>query len=80
MNPTPLSEEQSPASVSLAPLRGLRLYHWLEVVEYRRLAADYPRTDLIRCYNAKADMHLKFVQTLNEFFPVGDTAEQDVPK
>ena len=51
---------------NLIALRELRLYHWQTALYFRSL-------DL----NESADFHIGFVQILNDFFPVGDTAEHD---
>jgi hypothetical protein len=78
---------------SIEGLRELRLWHWSQVVMNRQLAAstwqkiqarDLPNEPWIRktarAYDRNADTHLKFVQVLNDFFPVGDTAENDAAK
>ena len=53
-------------AAQLVALRELSLYHW-------RTALYYRAQDL----NESANFHIGFVQLLNDFFPVGDTAEQD---
>lgn len=64
-------------------LRALRLWHWKMALSYREqqvhLESFKSRSlkDTINRYKAAADRHLTAVQTLNEFFPIGDTAERD---
>lgn len=61
-----------------AALRMLRLWHWQQVVMRRRFANGERLTQRYRdMENSAADQHLAFVQTLNNFFPAGDTAERD---
>lgn len=50
----------------LAGLRRLRLYHWQAGLRARSHG-----------YDKSANMHLRFVQTLNDFFEQDDTAERD---
>lgn len=57
-------------------LRELRLWHWKEAQRWRRDADDYVEG----LADKQAGKHLKFVQTLNDFFPIGDTAENDAEK
>lgn len=76
-----------------AQLRKLRLWHWLEMLkavkEYEEsdYAADRHmqgnpgfseklRADA-RSARAKRAIHLGAVQVLNDFFPMGETAEKD---
>lgn len=64
----------------LAKLRALRLWHWRRVLEQRsnqQLCFNDKAYKLSRSYEVSADFHLAQVQLLNEFFPVGDTAEGD---
>jgi hypothetical protein len=67
-------------------LRALRLWHWREALKWRdsarriglELYEHEKKTDGRYTYqNGLADQHIKFVQTLNDFFPVGDNAESD---
>mgnify|MGYP003577262532 CR=1 FL=1 len=59
-------------------LRALRLWHWRQCLMNRTgaesITYDSPVKDTL---NLHADFHLAQVQLLNEFFPVGDTAEGD---
>lgn len=61
-------------------LRELRKWHWLQVNIKRESArsarAMYYKTAALS-FDLEANMHMKFVQTLNDFFPEGDTAEKD---
>lgn len=64
--------------VRLIGLRALRLYHYQAMLRLRTYAADADMRDSdSKHYNKRANFHLGFVQTLNEFFPIGDTAERD---
>lgn len=59
-------------------LRALRLYHWQAVLRLRSYAADADmRKSDSEHYNKRANFHLTQVQLLNDFFPIGDTAERD---
>lgn len=64
-------------------LRGLRLWHWQRAMKYRELQGSLERfnsrslRDCIKRYDESASVHLSAVQTLNEFFDIDDTAEQD---
>jgi hypothetical protein len=58
-------------------LRELRLWHWKQVLIWRDLAKYASSRHFADSYNKAADEHIKFVQTLNDFFDVGDTAEKD---
>ena len=59
-------------------LRALRLHHWQAVLNLRSYAADADmRKSDSKHYNKRADFHLTQVQLLNDFFPIGDTAERD---
>lgn len=80
----PLEASLLPASI-LARLRELRLWHWEKCQVNRRVVnlvegcehqTEYKRMVAENCHK-KADFHMKQVQLLNEFFPVGDTAEGD---
>ncbi len=76
----------------LDEVRKLRLWHWREAMAARKQAQNaQDRAEAVkgdRTYsaqmqgmadlkNADANHHIRAVQTLNSFFPVGDTAEQD---
>lgn len=63
---------------TLARLRVLRLWHWQHVVRYQK-HLNNPRTNRLkrREYHSLHTLHLGAVQALNEFFPIGDTAERD---
>lgn len=62
-------------------LRAMRLFHWRSVLAHRMYARGKGLTPrFIKDENAVADMHLGFVQTLNDFFAVGDTAERDAER
>lgn len=76
----------------LDEVRKLRLWHWREAMAARKQAQNaQDRAEAVkgdRTYsaqmqgmadlrNADANYHIRAVQTLNSFFDVGDTAEQD---
>ena len=66
------------APALLEGLRDLRLYHWQAVLRLRVYAADVDmRKSDSEHYNKRANFHLSQVQLLNDFFPIGDTAERD---
>lgn len=65
---------------SMQDLRELRLWHWNRLLAERRMQEMVSHPLLVAGYKRLADFHLKQVQTLNMFFPVGDTAEQDHAK
>lgn len=70
-------------------LRALRLWHWKQAMACRTSAQQYAEmidegwgdaaANSMRCddLNARANEHIFHVQTLNDFFPVDDTAEKD---
>lgn len=67
----------------LKSLRELRLWHWREVLSLRskaNLQRKYRSNvgDMMAAaFDRQANKHLGHVQTLNEFFAIGDTAERD---
>lgn len=73
-------------------LRKLRLWHWKQAMACRSSANQYADminegfgdagANAMRCddLNGRANEHLYHVQTLNDFFPIGDTAERDEAK
>ena len=69
-------------------LRELRLWHWKLGLKHRQGQYDLEALqnthkkssslkDCIKTYSDAANVHFTAVQTLNEFFPIGDTAERD---
>lgn len=65
---------------ALARLRQLRLWAWLQVKTHRRCQEDAERAGLaaIAAVHKKvANDALGHVQTLNDFFPVGDNASEE---
>lgn len=74
-------------------LRKLRLYHYKEALKHSK-ARTYYEQHRAKCYSfeiahinrkiraeqAKWSEHMGFVQALNEFFKVGDTAERDLER
>ncbi len=77
-----LAELQAKAdAASLARLRVIRLWHWRQLLRSRMHARSCASPSLMRQYNDEADMHLGFVQSLNDYFPdPHDTAERDASK
>lgn len=63
-------------------LRALRLWHWKQAMDARQDTRDAERYRpyAIRIFEATVGFHIKAVQTLNDFFPVGDTAEDDAAR
>ena len=66
--------------IAAEALRPIRLWHWKQVGIRRNYAALAFSQKERNVHNAKANQHMKFVQQLNDFFPAGDTAEQDAKK
>jgi hypothetical protein len=64
-------------------LRELRLSHWRAAMKFRAAQRNLEEfksrslKDCIKRYDTYANEHLTAVQTLNEFFDIGDTAERD---
>lgn len=59
-----------------ATLREMRLWHWRQMLQHRALAKLGPR-DVAAGFDESANRHMRFVQALNDAFPVEDTAERD---
>lgn len=68
----------------LSDMRKLRLWHWKQVIINREVANE--GCGCLQCSAVKhihdriADQHIGYVQTLNNFFESGDTAERDAYK
>lgn len=71
------------SKVTIDGLRALRLWHWQQAMAARQqekdakaglIAGDWEALDKL------VGFHIKHVQTLNDFFPFGDTAEHDEDK
>lgn len=69
-------------------LRELRLWHWKQGLKHRQLQYSAEKALMkntksesiklyVDSYKSEANVHFTAVQTLNEFFPIGDTAERD---
>lgn len=68
-------------------LRTIRLWHWQMAMKHRKAETDLIELkakrggsslkSCIKTYADAANLHLTAVQTLNEFFEIGDTAEKD---
>lgn len=73
--------------LELDKLRELRLWHWNKVltnsryiVWCNRQGRPYTESQSYKLKVMDHANHMRFVQTLNDFFPVGDTAEKDAAK
>lgn len=67
-------------NVSIESIRELRLFLWEECMFNRQTARIMRERNLIDSaltIDAHADKYVKHIQVLNDFFPVGDTAELD---
>lgn len=62
---------------ALARLRELRSHHWRELIKARHNAQRAATGSQAMRYHEDANTHLRFVQTLNDYFEAGDTAEAD---
>lgn len=65
---------------ALDRLRALRLWHWLALLRARQHERNAVSSSLMTKYAHEASEHLGFVQSLNDFFQPGDTAEADAAK
>lgn len=66
-------------------LRELRLWHWRQALQCRNNAqtdriSDAPLPVYQELMDVHANRHIRFVQTLNDFFAMDDTAEADAAK
>ncbi len=61
-------------------VRELRLWHWSRVLAERLNEKTAIGITISMIFKERANFHLRQVQTLNMFFPVGDTAEKDYEK
>jgi hypothetical protein len=52
-----------------ATLREMRLWHWRQMLQHRALAKLGPR-DVAAGFDESANRHMRFVQALNDAFPV----------
>ncbi|MDE4917762.1 hypothetical protein ACUXAV_005106 [Cupriavidus metallidurans] len=70
-------------SQALEMLRPVRLYHWRAVVRARNHANACHREGkhgAAKQYEERLALHMKHVQALNSFFPIGDTADNDLQR
>lgn len=63
----------------LQDLRKVRLYHWNCAINITAHAVWVRKNTLSHLNKAHAT-HMTFVQILNQFFDIGDTAEKDAAK
>lgn len=67
-------------AATLERVRAVRLWHWQQVREASLvLDLDIHGEPKRRAYE-KRNLHMGFVQTLNDLFPLGDTAERDAAR
>ncbi len=67
-------------NVSIEDIRELRLFLWEECMFNRQTARIMRERNLVDSaltIDAHADKYIRHIQVLNDFFPLGDTAEQD---
>ena len=80
-------------TVTLPKLRELRLWHWTAARDARATATSLINGSAYmdghslsrmkgraKQFNDKADIHIRFVQALNDMFEIGETAENDFEK
>jgi hypothetical protein len=73
--------EQNEAVLSM--LRHMRLWHWKALIEHRALERVYQdklgigSAEKGDMHRTQGNLHLGYVQVLNNFFPMGDNAEGD---
>ena len=64
-----------------AALRAIRLFHWQERGNWRRVSQNTKDAKFAEVAERYANWHIAAVQALNDFFPdPGDTAEADQAK
>lgn len=70
-------------NVIRATLRPIRLYHWLKLREHRKLEREAINQQtnigqmIANTHYQICSQHLGFIQSMNEHFEPGDTAERD---
>lgn len=80
---TRMNRKTAAALAQMERLRPIRLHHWREYLhECRREKAytSFKAPKHAEAAHARATFHMHAVQTLNDFFPIGDTAERDSEK
>lgn len=68
---------------ALDNLRPVRVYHWRAVCRARKHATACQREGKhgpAKKYEERLAVHMKHVQALNAFFPLGDTADNDLQR
>lgn len=68
---------------ALDKLRPVRLYHWRAVVRAQRHATACRKDrkhGAAKEYEERAANHMRLVQSLDAFFPAGDTADNDLQR
>lgn len=64
-------------------LRPIRLYHWIKLREHRKLEQEAANMQtnignmIANTHNKICSQHLGFIQSMNDHFEAGDTAERD---
>lgn len=78
-----MSIERIDVEVIRNKLRPVRLYHWMKLQEHRKLENEGAsmKTNIgnmiANTHNRICWQHLGFIQSMNEYFEAGDTAERD---
>lgn len=78
-----MSIERIDVEVIRNKLRPVRLYHWMKLQEHRKLENEgvAMKTNIgnmiANTHNRICCQHLGFIQSMNEYFEAGDTAERD---
>lgn len=77
-----MSDQKIDPEIVRNSLRPIRLYHWVKVLKHRQIARDASGSSnlgnrIADSHDKIANEHLGFVQSMNEFFEIGDTAEAD---
>ena len=77
-----MSIERIDVEVIRNKLRPVRLYHWMKLQEHRKLENEGAsmKTNIgnmiANTHNRICCQHLGFIQSMNEYFEAGDTAER----
>lgn len=77
-----MSDQKIDPEIVRNTMRPIRLYHWVKVLKHRQISRDASGSSnlgnrIADSHEKIANQHLGFVQALNEYFEIGDTAERD---
>lgn len=78
-----MSDKKIDVEVIRNKLRAVRIYHWIKLQEHRKLESEGAamKTNIgnmiANTHNRICSQHLGFIQSMNEYFEPGDTAERD---